>query len=237
MKGYGSETGNYTLAYRAISGGSDDGSNGNNSYDYSLSPNTNWLTHSGNTSSRGYIIYRVAVSSGIQYMFKTGCGNGATANFDTYLELYTSLNNDRIAYNDDACESYRSSLAWTATFDGYVYLKVKGYGQESGSYTLAYIISSSLRSSTLSEDSEDSSNDKTITAVDNITTEQIIVSPNPTTGLIYIRNGDEREKFIYAISGALLICTYENEINLSNYPKGIYILRIENSEVVKIVKK
>jgi hypothetical protein len=82
-------------------------------------------------------MYRIEVATGRTYTFQTGCGNGATASFDTYLEL-SDNNCSQITYNDDGCESNRSQITWMATYDGYAYLKVKGYLAAFGSYTLAY---------------------------------------------------------------------------------------------------
>ncbi len=42
-----------------------------------------------------------------------------------------------VASNDDACGSL-SQIDYTPTSSGYYYLKVRGYGTSSGSYTLAY---------------------------------------------------------------------------------------------------
>jgi len=106
-------------------------------YDFELTPTQSWNTHSSSTVSYGCKMYRIEVAKGRTYTFQTGCGNGATATFDTYLNLYDN-NCDDITYNDDGCESNRSKITWMATYDGYVYLKVKGYNAYFGSYTLAY---------------------------------------------------------------------------------------------------
>jgi hypothetical protein len=107
------------------------------SYDLSLSPATYWQTTENSHIENGCKIYRIYVNSGSIYTFKTGCDDGATANYDTYLEL---LNNNCsiITYDDDECEFQRSSITWKATYSGYVYLKVRGFGGTRGNYTLAY---------------------------------------------------------------------------------------------------
>ncbi len=107
-------------------------------YDFSITPSSAWLTHSSSHVASGCKMYRMSVTSGQSYIFKTGCGNGATASYDTYLELYNT-SCSLIASDDDDCESNRSIIEWTANFTGYAYLKVRGYGSGSGSYTLAYI--------------------------------------------------------------------------------------------------
>lgn len=108
------------------------------SYNLNLAPSTSWQTHSSSHVSYGCKTYRISVTSGLPYIFKTGCGNGATASYNTLLELYNS-GCTLVASNDNGCESNRSSISWTANYTGYAYLKVKGVGTASGSYTLAYI--------------------------------------------------------------------------------------------------
>jgi threonine synthase len=106
--------------------------------DFSFTPTTTWQTHNSSIAANGCKMYRFSVTSGNDYTFKTGCGDGATAAFDTYLELLNS-GCTQIAYNDDDCENTRSAITWTATYNGYVYLKVRGYGStDYGTYTLAY---------------------------------------------------------------------------------------------------
>lgn len=106
-------------------------------YDYSISPATGWSTHSSSHGILGCKMYRVSVTSGLTYTFKTGCGNSATATYNTLLELYSS-SCSLLASNDDGCESGRSILDWTASYTGYAFLKVRGYQNTYGSYTLAY---------------------------------------------------------------------------------------------------
>ena len=149
VRGFGSATGSYTLAYRKACKLIPD-------YDYDLTTTTTWQTYSGTTmgTCNNKIIYRIAVTSGQQYIFKTGCGNGATANFDIRLWLYDG-NGNELAYDDDGCESVRSKIEYTATYSGYVYLIVGGYS--TGTYTLAYR---------------------------NVVPRTITISANPTAGLI-----------------------------------------------------
>jgi hypothetical protein len=106
-------------------------------YDFELTPTSTWQVHSGSHPSFGCKIYRVAVTAGWNYFFKTGCGDGATADYNTYLELLDD-SCVMLTQNDDGCESNRSLISWSATYTGYAYLKVRGYGGAGGSYTLAY---------------------------------------------------------------------------------------------------
>ena len=82
-------------------------------------------------------MYRISVTNCRKYTFKTGCGDGATANFDTLLFLYNGSCN-QIAFNDDGCENYRSKIEWIANYTGYAYLIVKGWGSNYGSFSLSY---------------------------------------------------------------------------------------------------
>ncbi len=106
-------------------------------YNFTINPGNSWSTHSSSIVSGGCKIYRVAVEKGKTYTFKTGCGNGATANFDTFLELLND-NCTQLAANDDGCEDYRSIITWMAPYTGYAYVKVRGWGSASGTYTMAY---------------------------------------------------------------------------------------------------
>jgi hypothetical protein len=113
-------------------------------YDYALpTPTTSWQTHSGSIVSGGCYVYRVSVTSGQKYTFKTGCGDGATADFDTELFLYDSSGN-LLTWEDNGCESGRSKIEeYQFNYDGYAYIRVKGYGPLGGSttfgsYMLAY---------------------------------------------------------------------------------------------------
>ena len=133
VSGYtSSDIGNYTLAYKSCTGIPN--------YDTSLSPSVNWNTHSATTTGRcdGKYIYRVSVSEGNTYTFKTGCGDGATADFNTKLYLYDA-DGTQLTYDDDGCGYPYSMIEYTATASGYLYLVVRGYTASlTGSYTLAY---------------------------------------------------------------------------------------------------
>lgn len=108
------------------------------SYDISIVPTTNWQTHTSSHGNNGCKLYRVPVTTGKIYTFKTGCGDGATADYDTYLSLYNSSCTN-IAVDDDGCtDNNRSIITWSSNYNGYVYLKVLGFNNNSGTYTLAY---------------------------------------------------------------------------------------------------
>jgi hypothetical protein len=106
-------------------------------YDAVITPVEAWATVSATIPEGGCKIYRLTVTDGMTYTFQTGCANGATADFDTYLALHSNVCPVVIS-NDDGCESYRSRIIWVANYSGYAYLKVSGYQNAGGSYTLAY---------------------------------------------------------------------------------------------------
>jgi hypothetical protein len=136
VRGYNStHYGNYTLAYKVVvpvicltcpS------------YDFSISPAATFLTHSSSIVGNGCRIYSFNVTTGYEYTFKTGCGDGATATFDTYIELNNG-SCSQLAYSDDGCENATSQLIWTANYTGAAFLKVRGYSAAYyGAYTLAF---------------------------------------------------------------------------------------------------
>ena len=109
------------------------------SYNFEVTPtNVGWTTNSKTLISDECIIYKVNCAIGEAYTFKTGCGNGATADFDSYLEVFDA-DGDWFLSNDDGCSDYRSTVTWTAT-EATAYVKVRGYNSLNyGDYTLAYI--------------------------------------------------------------------------------------------------
>ncbi|MBR6441153.1 MAG: hypothetical protein IKS44_03785, partial [Bacteroidales bacterium] len=135
VRGYSvSNTGSYTLAYKQEF---------NPDY-YSITPTTDYQTHSFTTSSTNPSkIYRFYVSSDdvsnhTTFFFKTSCGNGASASFDTWMEI-RNANGQQLIYNDDgACGNTGSYIAYQPTQSGYLFLTVRGYNNDPGSYTLAY---------------------------------------------------------------------------------------------------
>jgi PKD repeat protein len=106
------------------------------SYDFSITPNSQWQLSSSSIETSGCKIFQVQVIEGYSYVFKTGCEDGADANFDTYIELSDSACS-YLTYNDDDC-NYLSRIEWVAPYTGLAYLKVRGYNANFGDFTLAY---------------------------------------------------------------------------------------------------
>ncbi|GHT50762.1 hypothetical protein AGMMS49982_06690 [Bacteroidia bacterium] len=74
------------------------------------------------------------------------------------------------------------------------------------------------------------------TAIKPIDTDKLQAYPNPTTGIVHIKNANGAEVQVYTQTGELLHRTRESQVDLSGYPGGVYLLRV-GDETVKVVKK
>jgi uncharacterized protein YaiE (UPF0345 family) len=103
-------------------------------------PTTSWQTYTGSITSGGWDSHTVDLVAAAEYTFKTGCGDGATASFDTVIEV-RDWDNDcaLIACNDDGCESYRTKVTLAVEATGTYNIKIRGYdADEFTDYTLRY---------------------------------------------------------------------------------------------------
>jgi DNA-binding beta-propeller fold protein YncE len=73
-------------------------------------------------------------------------------------------------------------------------------------------------------------------SIEPIATEPLSVYPNPTKGVVYIHNANGAEVQVYNSNGVLLQSTRESQVDLSNYPAGVYLLRIDD-KTLKVVKQ
>jgi len=151
-----------------------------------LSCEEDWQTHSSDIASEGCKLYRFIVETGATYTFKTGCDDGATATFDTYLSLLDE-NCNEITYNDDGCEENRSKIEWVSDLpDGTpVYLRVSGFEQAFGSYTLAFMKESSL-SYTVTTSSNPSNGGTTTGSGIYVNGSEVTVSASVNNGFTFI---------------------------------------------------
>ena len=62
----------------------------------------------------------------------------------------------------------------------------------------------------------------------------IYPNPNPTEGVVYLPVPGRKD--VLSIDGRVLFNTFENEIDLSFHPPGIYILKVSNESEEKIFK-
>lgn len=68
--------------------------------------------------------------------------------------------------------------------------------------------------------------------------EMLVVYPNPSSDWIFIKNIKEDSKLeMYNSSGRKVLSQKGNQINISSFPSGIYILSVHESKRVKIVKQ
>ena len=74
------------------------------------------------------------------------------------------------------------------------------------------------------------------TGVDNPTIETLKVYPNPTQGIVHVENADGQEIVLYDALGKWVTQTKENYIDLSTYPKGVYVLQV-GGNTVRILKQ
>ncbi|MBE0647448.1 MAG: DVUA0089 family protein [Bacteroidales bacterium] len=237
VSGYNDQsTGTYRLAYRY---GSDINCTtpGPDSYDETLDQaSTSWqTTDEVNIVPEACWVYKVPyIKQGVEFTFKTGCATGgtdlATANFDTFLDLFDDEGNF-IDSNDDQCELGRSELIWTANYGtgletDVAYIKVRAYSVLGlGKYRMAYkyVGSKEVLASTGNQSAESSVN----------------VFPNPADQLFTI---DSKAPVTFTritiseLTGRMLHTwamdtpASKYQINSSEFSAGIYVLTIETSE-------
>ncbi len=139
IRGYNStQYGAVTVAYEYTAAAAGGTCKTPTDYDAAVTPSTSWVTHGSNPiASDGCYIYEVTCTVGKQYTFKTGCDDGATADFDTFIELFDAAGT-WVSQNDDGCTEYRSTITWVAS-ETTAYVKVRGYNSNSsGAFTVAY---------------------------------------------------------------------------------------------------
>lgn len=205
-------------------------------YDYALpTPTTSWQTRLGSIQSGGCYVYRISVTSGQKYTFKTGCGNGAVSDFESEIFLYDNSGAFLTWTPSGICESGGTKIEdYQFNYSGYAYVRVKGYGAigESttyGNYTLAY-------------------QRQLGTGIDDVQASKISIYPNPAQNELFIRTDLTIKKVeINDLTGhnvKILNATSSQNgvqtISVSSLLKGIYLVKVytENGVVVsKIVKE
>lgn len=136
VRGANGAGGSFTLAYRSI-GGSPGNCNECPSHDETLEPGSYWQTIDGDYESNGCKVYLLQATAGLTYEFKTGCGDGATADHDTRIGILNSYCYD-VAQDGNGCGSGRSSITWAAPSSGTFFIRVSGASGEDGAFTMAY---------------------------------------------------------------------------------------------------
>lgn len=72
------------------------------------------------------------------------------------------------------------------------------------------------------------------TDIQQIETTNISLYPNPVKGTVYIEGVTNPDVKVYSIQGALVLQTNGNEVDLSKYAKGMYILQVGDSRMTVI---
>ena len=106
-----------------------------------LFPTTSWQTVSGTLSSATDTKrYKLTIPSEGQYEFSTCSADGGSADYDSYLCLFLSLDtvSSFSVSNDYGCGvGTASKIIYPLSAETY-YIQVSGHGSDYGSYTLAY---------------------------------------------------------------------------------------------------
>jgi len=61
------------------------------------------------------------------------------------------------------------------------------------------------------------------------------IYPNPTTGKVYLET--ESNIKVYDVQGVFLMETFGNQVDLSAYPQGVYLLQVNGGRWIKVVKR
>lgn len=103
-------------------------------------PTTGWQLVTGSVAGGACRTYLVTLDANVTYFFKTGCGNAATANFDTQIEIFSDVAAQCLSavFDDDTCENLRSMVTFQPTATAQYVVKVNGYFGDFGNFTLAY---------------------------------------------------------------------------------------------------
>jgi hypothetical protein len=63
---------------------------------------------------------------------------------------------------------------------------------------------------------------------------ELVIYPNPSNSLIYIKNRKGKTKQLMNLIGDILLTTQQDEIEISRLASGIYLIRCEE-ETVKVL--
>ena len=75
------------------------------------------------------------------------------------------------------------------------------------------------------------------TSVEESGVAQVYAFPNPVTSMLYIQGIDADASLnVFSLTGSLVLQSSGTELNVSELPRGTYLLQIEN-QVIKFIKK
>lgn len=73
-------------------------------------------------------------------------------------------------------------------------------------------------------------------ALENITSQDIVVYPNPTQNLLLINGIEAQDLRVFDLQGRLLKTENGTQVNVSNLAEGTYLLQV-GTQVVRFIKK
>jgi hypothetical protein len=74
------------------------------------------------------------------------------------------------------------------------------------------------------------------TALENITSQDIVVYPNPTQNVLLINGIEAQDLRVFDLQGRLLKTENGTQVNVSNLAEGTYLLQV-GTQVVRFIKK
>lgn len=66
---------------------------------------------------------------------------------------------------------------------------------------------------------------------------KLIVTPNPTTGLATVKGVEVKSLVVYNVNGAQVAQSGNDTVDLSNLAAGIYFIKVNGGEAVRVIKK
>ncbi len=158
------------------------------------------------------------------------------------LNFYNTVTNALVATKTQTSNSFNlqsvpnlvaGTYYWTITLEYATNLSGgRAWGPESSTTCLVTITAPGQRNSDSSDEEEES-----------ITSENVIKAfPNPTTGIVTIESSDEVNSIqVKSITGALILeANSAKEVDLSNYPAGMYFFTVNTvngTQIIKIIKE
>jgi hypothetical protein len=101
-----------------------------------LTPETDWKIFNGSHLAGLSKSFKFLAKAGYIYIFKTGCSDGATANYDTRLAILNS-SCEQLDFDDNLCGS-QSGVRYACFVEQELFVKLDGASGAGGNFTLAY---------------------------------------------------------------------------------------------------
>jgi len=78
--------------------------------------------------------------------------------------------------------------------------------------------------------------DETSALAENATATQVKLYPSVTSSTVYLQNNQAQDYQVYSINGKMILNSNLDQINVSTWPKGIYILKTSSGQSLKFSK-